>query len=83
MALEKELELYREKLHGELAQHEGKYVLIHGGTITDYYSSYEDAIKDGYQKFGLEPFLVKQILTLEQIHYVSRLVGECHTSPAK
>jgi len=36
MALEKELETYRNKL-AELAQHEGKYVLIHGDKVEDFF----------------------------------------------
>src|SRR5437660_11909922 len=72
MALEKELQTYNAKL-AELREHEGKFVLIHGSDIVDYFSTYDDAIKEGYQKFGLEPFLVKQIQSLEQVQLVSRL----------
>lgn len=74
MALEKELETYRSKL-AELLQHEGKFVLIHGEDIVDYFSSYEDAIKDGYRRFSLTPFLVKQIQAVEQIRFVTRLAS--------
>jgi hypothetical protein len=73
MALEKELETYKAKL-SELATQEGKFVLIHGDQIVDTYSSYEDAIKEGYAKFKLEPFLVKQIQSIEQVHFISRFV---------
>jgi hypothetical protein len=71
MALEKELETYKAKI-SELKAHEGKFVLIHGDAIEDFFSTYEDAIKAGYQKFKLEPFLVKQILTEEPVFYVTR-----------
>ena len=83
MALEKELETYKNKLP-ELKAHEGKFVLIHGDVVVDTYSSYEDAMKEGYTKFGLDdPFLVKQIHSLEQVQFISRLVVPCHTSPSK
>ncbi len=83
MALEKELEIYKSKLP-ELKAQEGKYVLIQGDKVVDTFSSYEDAMKDGYTKFGLgTPFLVKQIRSMEQVQFISRLVVTCHTSPSK
>ncbi len=79
MALEKELETYRSKLP-ELKENEGKFVLIHGETVAGFFTSYEDAMKAGYEKFKLEPFLVKQVNSLEQVHVVTRLIEPCHTS---
>jgi hypothetical protein len=64
MALEKELETYNRKLQELKADHEGKFVLIHGGEVVEAFSSYEDAIKAGYSQFGLSPFLVKQVHAL-------------------
>jgi hypothetical protein len=74
MALEKELETYKAKLH-ELKEHEGKYVLIHGDEVVDVFSSYDDALKEGYQKFKLDPFLVKQIQTVEVVQCITRLIA--------
>ena len=83
MALEKELETYKRNL-AELKAQEGKFVLIQGDTVVDTFSSYEDAMKEAYAKFGLDKqFLVKQIRALEQIQFISRLVTPCHTSPSK
>jgi adenosylmethionine-8-amino-7-oxononanoate aminotransferase len=76
MALEKELETYKNKLP-ELKANEGKFVLIKGDQIVDTYSSYEDAIKEGYAKFKLEEFLVKQIHSMEQVQFISRFVDPC------
>lgn len=72
MALEREIETYNRKLL-ELRAHEGKWVLIHGETVEDTFSTYEDAVKAGYQKCGLSPFLVKQIHTIEQAQFITRL----------
>lgn len=71
MALETELATYRAKLP-ELKAHEGKFALIHKEEIVDFFSTYEDAIKAGYQKFRLDPFLVKRILTTEPVLYITR-----------
>jgi hypothetical protein len=81
MALERELETYQSKL-SELASEEGKYVLIHEDEVVDVFGTYEDAIKEGYERFKLSPFLVKQIHSIEQVQFISRLVP-CHTSHAK
>jgi hypothetical protein len=81
MALEKELETYRSKLP-ELHEEQGKFALIQGELLAGVYGTYEDALKAGYEKFGLNPFLVKQIQVIEQVQFVSRLVvPECPTSP--
>jgi hypothetical protein len=83
MALEIELDTYKTKLP-ELAADEGKFVLIHGDQVIDVYGTYEDAIKEGYAKFSLEPFLVKQIQTTEQVHFISRFQATpCPTLHAK
>jgi hypothetical protein len=71
MALEKELATYKSKLP-ELKGNEGKYVLIQGDNVVGTFTSYEDAIKEGYAQFKLEPFLVKQIQAIEQVQFVTR-----------
>lgn len=83
MALEKELQTYKNKLAELLANEgEGKYALIHGEQLINVFGTYEDAIKEGYAKFKLEPFLVKQIESIESVHFVSRLLT-CPTSLAR
>lgn len=78
MALELELETYKSKFP-ELKENEGKFVLIHGADVVDLYGTYEDAIKEGYAKFKLEPFLVKRIQSVEQVQFISRMLDPCHT----
>jgi hypothetical protein len=74
MALENELATYQAKLP-ELKQHEGKYVLIHGSQVVDFFNNYEDAIRNGYHRFGVgSPFLVKQIHAIEKVQFISRLI---------
>ncbi len=74
MPLEKEIAVYNDRLP-QFNEHEGKYVLIHGDDVVDFFSAYDDAIKEGYQRFGLAPFLVKQVHAIEQIQFVSRFVN--------
>jgi len=78
MALEKELETYKKRLP-ELKKDEGKFVLIQGDDVVDTFTSYDDAIKEGYKRFKLEPFLVKQIHSIEQVQFFSRSIKPCDT----
>ena len=71
MALEKELELYKQKLP-ELKSEEGKFALIYGEELT-IFDTYDDAIKEGYNRYKLDSFLVQKIESSEQIQFVTRL----------
>jgi hypothetical protein len=73
MQLEREIRIYRESLPG-LAQHEGKYVLIHLDHVIGTFSSYGEALRQGYSDFGLQPFLVKRIAQVEPMHFIPRLI---------
>lgn len=78
MALETELAAYRAKLP-ELMDREGKFVIVRGPDIVDVYTSYEDALKAGYEKFRLEPFMVKQIQAVEPVQFITRFVDPIFT----
>lgn len=39
----------------------GKFVLIHGGDVIGVHITYDEALKAGYDAFGLDPFMVSQI----------------------
>lgn len=71
MSLEKELETYN-KMLPQLLQDEGKYALIFKANLIGTYGTYEDALKAGYEKAALEPFLVKKISSVETVSYFSR-----------
>jgi hypothetical protein len=71
MSLEKEIATYNANLP-ELRQHEGKFVLIHGDDVIDLFSSYDDALKEGYKRFGVRSFMVKQIHSVEPVYYFTR-----------
>jgi hypothetical protein len=79
VALEKELKTFARELPNLLAN-EGKYVVVAGDSIIGIFSAYEDALQAGYEKRGLEPFLVKKIQAFEQAQYFSRdLSSACPT----
>jgi hypothetical protein len=47
----------------EIMRHAGQFVLIQGDSVVNFFPSYGAAITDGYQRFGLENFLVQEIRT--------------------
>ena len=67
MALERELATYNARLH-EFLENEGMFVVIQGENVAGTWQTYEDALKAGYERFGLTPFMVKQILAVEPVH---------------
>jgi len=78
MALEKELSTYRRELEKIQPDQEGKFILIKGDNVVALYDTYSDALRTGYEKFGLEPFLVKQLNTIEKVHFFTRELSVCH-----
>lgn len=71
--LKAELETYNRNKGRLVSEAEGKFVVIHDGEIAGIWDTYPDALRAGYEKFGLKPFLVKQIEVLEQIHTITRV----------
>jgi hypothetical protein len=64
MALEHEYQLYKSKvpeLLGPGDVNEGKYVVIRGDDVLWPLDTYEEALKAGYGRHGLTPFMVQQI----------------------
>ena len=75
MMYEKELETYRAKLPALLVNDAGKYAVIKGEELLGTFSTYEDALQAGYTKYGLTPFLVKQINVTEQVQNFTRALA--------
>ena len=71
MALEREMKTYSDHLV-DLVAHAGKCVLIKGDVIDGTFDTYSDALKAGYEKHKLEPFLVKQIAPSERMMSFTR-----------
>ena len=73
MALEKELETYKNELPKLLADAKaGNFVLIVGDKVIGVFKAYEDAVQEGYKVAKLAPFLVRKIETAEKVHFFTR-----------
>jgi hypothetical protein len=70
-ALDTELETYKTLLPRLLVE-QGKFALIKGKDLIGTFESYADALKVGYDRFGMDHFLVKKISPDEQVAYFSR-----------
>jgi hypothetical protein len=70
MALEKEMQTYRQALPTLLTTSAGKFVLIHGDQIIGAWDTEEEAIEAGDQRFGLEPFLVHRVQETDQPRFI-------------
>jgi hypothetical protein len=77
MALERELATFQQERTRLLAEHPGKFALIHGEAVDSVWDTAEDALDAGYARFGLEPFLVQEIVEVERPRYFSRRVTRC------
>lgn len=80
MPLERELAYYDSIKERLVAENPGKFALVKGSELIDVFGTYEDALKAGYGRFGLEPFLVKKIEAVQVVQSVTRLfdTAECH-----
>lgn len=77
MALEAELETFQKRLPDLLA-HQGQFALIRGNDVTVWPDA-DAAIDAGYERYGLDQFLVKEIAEFEIPKYFSRRVTRCRS----
>lgn len=74
--LTSEVETYERHREELLGQAEGKFVLICRDEIAGVFDTEEDAVRQGYERFGNVPFLVKQIVKVETPqNFVSNLLA--------
>lgn len=67
--LERELEFFEKHRDEYLKLYPGLFLLIKGEETAGCYPTAEAAYEAGLSKFGLEPFLVKQVLEKEPVGY--------------
>jgi hypothetical protein len=79
MALEKELDTFVRQLPDLLKdpQNEGQFALVRGDEVAGVFPSFDAALSVGYDKYQLDPFLVKEVTEREHPRYFSRSL-KCH-----
>ena len=74
--LQEELETYAAHKDELLSKAKGKFALIKGKEVVDVFDTSQDAIRQGYERFGNVPFLVKEIVEIEvPQNFTSNLLG--------
>ena len=74
--LRNELNTYDKQKNELIGKSKGKFVLIKDNQIIDVFETKNDAIRQGYERLGNVPFLVKQILEVETPqNFTSNLLG--------
>ncbi len=64
-ALATELACYERQRADLVSKADGKFVLIKGDEIAGFYDTLDEALDAGYQRFGLEPFLARQVSAVD------------------
>jgi hypothetical protein len=78
--LRHEWDFFRRELPRLLTEgHEGAFALLKGEEIIGLYPTQADALRAGYEKFLLEPFLVHAIRTEEPLLRLSPYCWPCRT----
>lgn len=67
-ALNREAELFNEHLEEWRQSHVGQFVLIKADEVLGFFPSLDEAFAEGTQRFGLEPFFVKQIVPRDAVN---------------
>ncbi|MBM3335983.1 hypothetical protein FJY63_15095 [Candidatus Sumerlaeota bacterium] len=63
--LEPELKTFEAHKSELIGSSKGKYALVKEDRIVNVFDAKMDAIRQGYERFGTKPFLVKQIVEVE------------------
>lgn len=72
--LKQEIKTYNKLKKQLLAEAKGQFVLIKDDKLLGTYQNYNDALSEGYKRFGNKPFLIKQITEVEEVNYFTRLI---------
>ena len=75
--LDTELETYAAALPDMLKTGIGQFVVIRGDRVCQLLPTYEAALAWGYEAFGLESFLVKEVSAIEPVVHLSSLSTRC------
>jgi hypothetical protein len=81
MALEQEWQTSQQELPRLLADesNRGKYALVRGARVDSVWTSMDEALAAGYERFGVDPFLVQEITDHQEPKVFSRNVTPCRS----
>jgi hypothetical protein len=65
---------YGDRLSELVREHEGRFVLIKGHDVVGVFGDRSEALREGYRRFGIVPFLVRQVTASEPVVYLPGVV---------
>ncbi len=74
VALAQEIATYFDYLPQLMRERPGQFVLIKGAEVLGTFPDRSVALRAGYLRFGIVPFLVRQITDLEPVVYLPNVV---------
>jgi hypothetical protein len=64
---EEEWNTFRRELPRLLAEgHQGRFALLHRDAVAGVWDTLQEAIRAGYERFGLAPFLVQEVVVSQR-----------------
>ena len=72
MSLDREIKTFKANLKTLLANKKNRFVLIKDTEIISDFGNYEDALTEGYKKYGNQEFLIKQVLEDEVVNFFTK-----------
>ena len=69
IALEQEYKFFLSHLEEFSKTHLHQFVLIKGEQVVDFFTSYEQALREGLIRFGNVPFFIEEVKEEEEVHY--------------
>ena len=64
--LERERQYFAEHLGELVSRHLGKFVVVKDADLIGAFNTIDDALAEGAKRFGLTPFLVRQVTATEE-----------------
>lgn len=71
MPLESDYQFFESELPELLKEHRGQFVLIKDKALHGFFPSMEDALKEGYKKFGNNEFLIQEVTDEKRVNYIN------------
>jgi hypothetical protein len=73
MSKKEDFEYFESNLENLLINHRGQFVIIKDKKFQGFFNSLEDALKNAYEKFPEDEFLIQQITDEKPVNYMNAL----------
>jgi len=71
MPADRNYEYFKSQLPTLLQSHKGQFVLIRNEQEVAYYPNLEEALKDAYQRFQDNDFIIQEITDEDRVNYIN------------